>query len=160
LYQAEHKYKEAEVFLKQALKRTETEVGPLHPDLTFTLASLGGLYTVTGRYADAEDQYQRALKILQPSQLDFDTRVARLLHALGASYARAGKKREADAALARAAEIARLNLAQHVDMAAILEDYSASLNDQGKRKEAEELRVEAKRARMAGGLVITAHQPF
>jgi tetratricopeptide (TPR) repeat protein len=160
LYQAEHKYKEAEVFLKQALKRTETEVGPLHPDLTFTLASLGGLYTVTGRYADAEDQYQRALKILQPSQPDFDTRVARLLHALGASYARAGKKREADAALARAAEIARLNLAQHVDMAAILEDYSASLNDQGKRKEAEELRVEAKRARMAGGLVITAHQPF
>jgi hypothetical protein len=45
-------------------------------------------------------------------------------------------------------------------MAGILEDYSASLNDQGKRKEAEELRVEAKRARVAAGLVVTAHQPF
>jgi hypothetical protein len=42
----------------------------------------------------------------------------------------------------------------------ILEDYSASLKRQGRTKEAEELRVEAKRARVKAGLVINALSPF
>jgi hypothetical protein len=41
-------------------------------------------------------------------------------------------------------------------MASIVEDYSVVLKSQGKTSEAEELRVQAKRARSAAGLVIPA----
>jgi tetratricopeptide (TPR) repeat protein len=153
VYLAEHKYAEAESLLKQALKYVEAELGASHPELIFTLSSLGGLYTTTARYTEAEQQYQRALAILEPSPSDFDTRIARLLHALGVMYAKAGRKEEAEAVLARATGIARSNLSQHTDMASIINDYAAVLKDQGKSKEAEVLRAEIKRALAAADLV-------
>ncbi|MBI2150304.1 MAG: hypothetical protein HYU27_06830 [Acidobacteria bacterium] len=75
-------------------------------------------------------------------------------------YKKAGRKADADTALPEAAVIARLRVIQHPDMAIILEDYAVSLKSAGKAKEAEELRVEAKRARASAGLVIHAHNPF
>ena len=157
VYQEKHRYAEAEDFLKRALKLIENEVGPSHPDLTFTLTSLGILYTATGRYMEAENQYQRALRILEQDKSHFDTRIARVLHGLSVTYARAGRKSEAENSLAQAADIARRNLAGHAEMADIVEQYSASLKQQGKSVEAEELRVEARRARVINGLVIAAH---
>jgi hypothetical protein len=73
---------------------------------------------------------------------------------------RAGKKAEADAVLAQSAAIARPTLRQHPDMAIILEDYSASLKSQGKPQEAEEVRAEVKRARVAASLVTSGRTPF
>jgi tetratricopeptide (TPR) repeat protein len=160
IYRDKHKYTEAEALLKRALSRVEEEAGLVHPVLTFTLSSLGELYTSTGRYAEAEAQYQRALKILQSNSSTFDTQIARLLHALSASYGKAGRKPEADATLAQAATIARRNLSQHVEMAPILEDYSALLKNHGQSKEAEQLLAEVKLARSSAGLVIRAHQEF
>jgi len=159
VYSAKHQYQKAEYFLQQAMTMTESRVGPLHPELTFTLTALGALYTETGRYAEAEDQYQQALKILEPDKLVLATRIARVLQALSVTYAKAGRKAEAEAALLRATVIARSNLSQHLDMAAIIEDYSAILRKEGKTKEAEELRVEAKRARVTADLVINVHNP-
>jgi tetratricopeptide (TPR) repeat protein len=160
VYQAKHDFERAERLLNEALKITEAKKGSLHPDLSFSLSLLGLLYTETGRYANAEEQYQRALKILQPDKLNFDTRVARILQYLSNTYQRAGRNAEADAALAQAALIARRNLSNHPDLAAIIEDYSATLKKQGRSKEAENLRAEAKRARVAAGLVISVHGPF
>jgi tetratricopeptide (TPR) repeat protein len=160
VYQAEHKYGEAESLLKQALKYVEDELGASHPELIFTLSSLGSLYTATARYTYAEQQYQRALAILGPGGSDFDTRIARLLHALGLMYAKAGRKEEADAALAHATEIARRNLSQHADMVAIIDDYATVLKKQGKSKQAEELRAEIKRARTAADLVTSVPPTF
>jgi tetratricopeptide (TPR) repeat protein len=157
LYQERHRYAEAEDFLKRALKLIENQVGPSHPDLTFTLTSLGILYTVSGRYTEAENQYQRSLRILEQDKSHFDTRIARVLHGLSVTYARAGRKSEADNSLAQAAEIARRNLAGRPEMADIVDQYSASLREQGKSREAEELRVEARRSRVINGLVIAAH---
>ena len=156
VYQAAHKYEEAEAFLKRALNEIESAAGLSHPDLTFTLQSLGTLYTAIGRYADAEDQYLRALTILEPNEPEFETRIARLLHALSATYAKAGRKADAEAALSRAARIARGNLAQHAEMASIVEEYAESLRKQRKSKEAAELLLEARRARAAASLVTTA----
>jgi tetratricopeptide (TPR) repeat protein len=156
VYQEKHQYAEAEDFLNRALRLIENEVGPSHPDLTFTLASLGILYTTTARYEEAENQYQRALRILEQDKSNLETRIARVLHGLSVTYAKAGRQSEADKTLAQAADIARRNLAGHADMADIVDQYSASLRNQGKSKEAEELRVEARRARMINGLVIAA----
>jgi len=157
VYQERHRYAEAEDVLKRALKLIEDEVGPSHPDLTFTLTSLGILYTASGRYTEAENQYQRALTILEQDKLHFDTRIARVLHGLSITYAKAGRKSEAETMLAQAADHARRNLAGHAEMADIVDQYSASLKQQGKSKEAEELRVEARRSRVINGLVIAAH---
>ena len=160
VYYTMHKFQKAEDRFQQALKITETKLGLVHPDLTFTLTGLGVLYTQTGRYAEAEAQYQRALKILEPGGADFETKIARLLYALSGMYTKTGRKSEAAAALGEASSIARRNLGKQQGMAGIVEDYSTILKAQGKTTEAEELRVEAKRARVSAGLVINAHNPF
>jgi tetratricopeptide (TPR) repeat protein len=160
VYIAKHKFQKAEDLLKQGLKVKEAEVGPAHPDLTFMLVGLGVLYTDSGRYTDAEEQYLRAVKILESRKPEFDTRIARILHALSTAYSKARRKTEAETVLAQAAVIARRYLNQHPDLATILEDYSTMLSNHGKAKEANELRVEARRARVSNGLVINAHSPF
>jgi tetratricopeptide (TPR) repeat protein len=160
VYYEKRDFKKAENFFKQSLQMTEVEVGPDHPDLTFGLTSLGHVYINLGNYAEAEKQYQRALQIMEPNKSLFDTRIARVLHGLSRMFTKAGRHAEAEAALSQAAAIARRNLAEHEDMAVILEDYSLALKHQGKPKEAEELRGEARRARVAAGLVINAHTPF
>ena len=159
VYVVDRKFEQAEQILNRALAIREAQVGGSHPDLISTLDGLGMLYNSTGKYRDAEDQYLRALKILEPVKQDFDVKIVRVLHALSNTYNRGGRKAEADATLARAATIARRNLGRHPEMATILEDYSTVLRKQGKAREAEELRGEAKRARIASGLVINAHSP-
>jgi tetratricopeptide (TPR) repeat protein len=160
VYISQRKFQQAEEILKQALKVRESEVGSAHPDLTFTLVGLGVLYTTCGRYEEAEGQYLRALRILEPAGPDFGTRTARVLYALSSMYIRAGRKTEAETLLGKAAVLAREHLSQHPDMAKIVEDYSTILSNSGKTEEAKKLRAEAKRARLATGLVIKALNPF
>jgi hypothetical protein len=76
------------------------------------------------------------------------------------TYAKAGRKSEADGALEKAVAIARQNLSQHPDMVTIVELYSSNLRNEGRKKEADELRSEANRARISAGLVIKAHNPL
>lgn len=159
VYVVDRKFEKAEQVLNHALTIREAEVGASHPDLISTLDGLGMLYTHTGKYKDAEDQYLRALKILEPVRQDFDVKIVRVLHALSTTYIQASRKAEAEATLARAATIARRNLSKHPEMVTVLEDYSTVLKKQGKEKEAEELRGEARRARVASSLVINAHSP-
>jgi len=155
VYLAQRKLKKAEDTFKRVLEMKEAEVGQSHPDLVLTLTALGVLYSETKRYTAAEEQYRRALAILEPHASDFEPAIARLLHSLSITYARAGRKSESNMALAEAAAIARKNLHKG-EMASIVEDYSVVLKSQGKTSEAEELRVQAKRARSAAGLVIPA----
>jgi tetratricopeptide (TPR) repeat protein len=153
---ARHRFERAEQYFKKALDLIETQVGPAHPDLTFMLTSLGIVYTGAGQYTKAEQQYLRALAILDTDAAVFGIRIARLLTALSRTYAAAGRKLDAEATLSRAATIARRNVAANPDMAAIMDSYAETLRSNGRVKEAEEFRSEAKRARVAAGLVINA----
>ena len=159
VYATTGKFDKAEKYFKESLQLGEKELGLSHPDLIVTLDGLGVLYTEMTRYRDAEDQYRRALKILDGRGSDFDVRTAQTLHMLSVTYQRAGRKGDAASTLAEAAAIARRNLDKTPDMVAIVEDYSAALKMQGKAAEAEELRAQAKRARTSAGLVINAHHP-
>ena len=160
IYAAKREFEKAELYFKKALKLTEDQAGMAHPNLTFSLSLLAAVYTQTGQYAKAEEQYQRALAILEVNEPLFETRIARLLDGMSGSYAAAGRKLDAEAALSRAATIARRNVNQHPDMAMILDAYAATLKKDGNMKEAEDLQSEAKRARIAAGLVVNAHIPF
>jgi tetratricopeptide (TPR) repeat protein len=159
VYHAKHQFEKAEQYLNGALKVTEGQVGPNHPDLTFTLAALALLYVDMRQYTNAEQQYLRAINILSDKPV-FETRVARLLHGLSRNYAKGGRKADAAATLARAAALARKHVAEHADLASIMDDYALLLRSGGKNKEAEEYRAEAKRARVAAGLVVNAHTFF
>src|SRR6185295_10301094 len=128
--------------------------------LSFQLGSLGMLYTDTGQYTKAEEQFQRALAILEPAASVYETRIARLLLGLNRTYAAAGRKADSEATLARAVVLARKNVSAHPDMAIIMDEYAERLRNAGKKREAEELRVEARLARIAAGLVVNAHSPF
>jgi tetratricopeptide (TPR) repeat protein len=157
VYIAEHKYREAEETLHQALAAKEAEFGVSHPKLVPTLSLLALSYTDTRRFSEAEDQYRRVLKILEPQGSTFATGIARALHGLSITYFKANRMAEAATALAEAAPIAQLNIEREPEMAAIVEDYSNLLKTQGKVKEAAALHAEAIRARTVTGLVVRAN---
>jgi tetratricopeptide (TPR) repeat protein len=160
VYHAKRDFRKAEHFLKQALEIKEKQLGPAHYDLTIPLATLGIVYTDAGRYREAEDQFLRQLAILHRGGADFETRIARTFYALSGVYYKSGRKAEGNAALAEASGSARRRLMSHPDMGVIVEAYSTVLKNQGKTKEAEELRVEVKRARVSSELVINAYNPW
>jgi tetratricopeptide (TPR) repeat protein len=156
---AKHNLERAEDLLKRAVSLNEAKFGKTHPNVTNSLAALAVFYLDAGRYIEAEDQYRRALDILEPERVDFETRIARILYGLSIVLARSGRRSEGEVALGEAVLIARRNL-NHPDMIEIVETYSSVLKSQGKTREADELGREAKRARLNSSLVIKAHAPF
>ena len=160
IYHVKREFRKSEEYLKQAIKVTEVDYGETHPELSYSLAMLAVLYADTARFRESEEYYRRALKVVESRTGEFETRIARILHGLSMMYAMAGRKEDAEATLAEAVAIARGKIATHPDMAIILESYSSVLNKKGKTQEAEELRVEARRARVTAGLVINALNPF
>jgi tetratricopeptide (TPR) repeat protein len=161
IYHARRQYSKAEEYLSRAFKITEQQIGPAHPDMSFMLSSMAMLYSNTRQYDKAEQYYVRALKIVEGNPV-FETRTARLLQGLSRNYAAAGRTSESEAALFKAAEIARRHLSQHSDMADILNAYASTLTKGGRKQEAEELRAEVRRARITEDMVIKAHSssPF
>jgi tetratricopeptide (TPR) repeat protein len=159
LYHAKRQFEKAEEYLLKALRLFEGEIGLAHPDLTFSLELLGLLYADAGRYNDAEAQYRRALSMLESDKPIFETRIARLLYCLSYVHAKAGRGDEAEATLLQAAVIARRHLNKHPDMPLVASAYAEALQKKGKAKEAEELRAEVRRAKIAAGLVVNALTP-
>ncbi len=84
---------------------TKSALGPEHPDLATDLNNLATLYRATGRYAEAEPLFQRAIGILEKSlppshpNLRVGRRnYARLLDQLGRTQEAAALRTLADAA--------------------------------------------------------------
>jgi tetratricopeptide (TPR) repeat protein len=156
VYVAQKKFMQARELLNRVLEMKEASFGPMHPNLVFTLIALGNVEIEMKEYSSAEDRLQRALGILKAQKENADPSMARVLFALSTCYSKSGQKRQADAALAAAAELARAALKQNPDMRPIVESYAVVLRGQGRTKEAEELQREAKRADAVRGMVLTA----
>jgi tetratricopeptide (TPR) repeat protein len=76
--------------MRHALAIREQALGHDHPDIAISLNILALLYSVQGKYAEAEPLYQRALAIREqqfgrqhPYTVDTRTRSAHLLRAIG-----------------------------------------------------------------------------
>jgi tetratricopeptide (TPR) repeat protein len=65
LYSHLGRFAEAEPLFKRALAIREKALGPDHPDVAWSLNSLGAFYADEGQYAKAEPIYQRALAIFE-----------------------------------------------------------------------------------------------
>jgi len=157
VYCEQRKYLLAEEFLTKSFKLATARLGPAHPTLADTLNSLGIVYANTGRYADAEAQFQHAIAILgQSGRIESDVRTARSLKGLADTYMKSERKPEAAIVLEKAVVIARRNL-RHPEMVDILEAYSRLLVQAGKQREAKELRSEAERARVTMAITVSAY---
>jgi len=158
IYHIKRQYAKSEEYLTRALSIVEQQVGPRHPDLTFTLNSLAVLYSSTGQYEKAEQQFLRALGILGDDPV-FETRAAKIMQGLSRAYVAAGRTHDAEETLSKAGAIARRNVAEHPEMLVIMDAYASVLTKGGKRREGEEVRAEARRVRLANELVVSARSP-
>jgi len=95
---------------------------------------LGNVYMATGKFAEAEKQYDRSLKILESRRSDSAPAIARVLHSLSKAYSKLNRQSESEATLREAAKIAHDNLSKDFDMAQILEDYSRLLERHGQNR--------------------------
>ena len=147
---ATEQYAKAEDAYKRSLQLAEVRPGRSDPNLSIVLDNLGSLYAVTGRYHEAESQFQRSLAILEQSRTSFDAMfMMRTLYGLGGIYLLENDAIRAEEMLARAAEIARgrvlaVEMPEVVD---VLDTYAKVLKDLSNSVEAQRLQMEAQRIR-------------
>lgn len=103
----EHKqYKDAERLFRRELIIRE-KLCQNRSELGWALANLGKAFEGQGRFNEAEQLYERCLKIYFPASLDLDTR----LENLGDCYQRQGRLKEAARFLKRASVVRKERLA-------------------------------------------------
>lgn len=99
------KFKDAETYLMQALRRREEALAPGHPDIATSSNNLAVVYLAQGKYADAEKLFQQARHIdentMGPIRADWGTS----LNNLAFMYHAQGKYTDAEPLYLRAIQI-------------------------------------------------------
>jgi tetratricopeptide (TPR) repeat protein len=95
---------DTEPLYKQAMAIREKTLGPVHPDLAWSLYNLATLYLVRRQYKMAEPLYERALTIWEKMDPEHPV-VARTLTRLAALYRDKGQYLKAESLLERALPI-------------------------------------------------------
>ena len=134
------KYREAEPYLTESLKRREQDLAPGHPDMALSLNNLAVLYAAQERRAEAEPLYQQALTITEIAFGPEDPKMAIALNNLAELYRTQGKRAESEPLYRRALNITETALGPgHPDVAIRLNNLATLYRDQGKHAEAEPL---------------------
>jgi tetratricopeptide (TPR) repeat protein len=148
LYQAEHRWDEAESMFRKALDERERELGPEHRDVAIALNNLGVLLQSRKRLDEAEPLLARAVRIWEHAIGAAHPWVAAGMNNLGVVYAALGRSSEAEARFKRALEIAASVLpANHPNLASYRMSYAKLLRGLGRRDEAKRLEDSAMQAR-------------
>jgi tetratricopeptide (TPR) repeat protein len=127
----------------QVLAMREQLLGPDHPDVATVLNSFGSLYEQVGRYADAEQFYERMLaireKALSPDHPDYFL-VAQSLNNLAAVYDHQGHYAKAEPLYERSLAIFEKALGpDNFEVAALLNNLAVVYQNQGHYAKAEPL---------------------
>ena len=93
---AQGRYQEALPFAERALRLSEHEFGPDHPNTAILLANVAGLSEMLVKYAEAELLYKRALAIQENAPGAKHSSVAPILNNLASLYQAQGKYTEAE----------------------------------------------------------------
>jgi tetratricopeptide (TPR) repeat protein len=157
IYFRQRRYHQAEQPLLRSAKITEQVLGPTHPELTITLATLGEVYTQLGRFAEAMNQYDRCLAILRATTPRLNGRIIRVLQGVSSTYLKRGDKASAERTLSEAVGLARkTTLSDDPGIPDMLESYANLLKQSGKSVQAHDIRAEAQRLRAANALTVRA----
>lgn len=155
IYIKQRRYAQAEAPLLRSIEITSRVLGPLHPDLTLALPSLGEVYARLGRYSEAMEQYQRSLSILRNMSPRLDGRIARTLELVSWMYLKQGDKTGAESAFTEAIEFARrITVAEDPGLSDMFDRYAALLSRLGKPDQARTIHVEAQRLRLTAALTV------
>jgi tetratricopeptide (TPR) repeat protein len=137
---AEGRYQEAFPFAEEALRLSEREFGPDHPNTGAMLGYLGRLHHAQGRYAEAGPLYKRQLTIWQNTIGPEHPNIAKTLNDLADLYRLQGRYTEAEPLYGRALEIWEKALGpEHPDVALGLNNLALLYYGQGRYAEAEPL---------------------
>jgi tetratricopeptide (TPR) repeat protein len=157
IYFRQRRYTLAEQPLLRSAEITEQVLGPTHPELTLTLATLGEVYTQLGRFAEAMNQYDRCLAILRATTPRLDGRIVRVLQLVSSNYLKRGDKASAERTLSEAVGLARkTTLSDDLGIPDMFDSYANLLKQSGKNDQAQDIRAEAKRLRAASALTVRA----
>ncbi len=149
---AQGRYQEAQPFLEKALRLSEQEFGPDHPNTAAVMSSLALLYRDQGKYVEAEPLYQRSLmiveKVLGPEHPD----VATSLNNLAILYQDQGRYDKELLVLKRMLTRSENSLGpNHPDLIGLLDRYSVSLRIEGQYHEARTFDDQANAIRVKHG---------
>jgi len=153
IYRRKHRFKQAEEAYKTSIALTERQTGPFHPDLILMSNNLGDMYLDLKRYDEAESAFKRSLSLLEMTKPVLSDRMIHTLHGLSKVYLKKDEPELAEPVLARAAEIAGTR-AGIIEVPAVLETYSALLDNIGKRQQAQAVRSKAARTRASLALTV------
>lgn len=126
---------------REALTLREAALGPDAPDVAATQTVLAGLYAAADRYADAEPLLRKSLAIRERT-LGADARLTALSrNNLALLLAAEGNSAEAEMLYLQA--IAGLEHGDPADLATVLDNYAALLDDTGRHEEAQSMEQRA-----------------
>jgi tetratricopeptide (TPR) repeat protein len=122
------------------LKRALAIIGPEHPDVAWTLLSLGVLYDRQGRYGAAEPLFVQALAIQEKALGPTHPDLAWGLHDLAVLYDRQGRYAEAEPLFVRALALQeKARGPEHLDVVLPLQGLAVLYDRQGRHAEAKPL---------------------
>jgi tetratricopeptide (TPR) repeat protein len=123
--------------VEPAMSWVENGLGPEHPELARVLHLRGGVNRDLARFAEAESDLKRALKINEQELGPEHLLTARSLHALADLYRRHGEAARAEPLFRQALAIQVRS--EDLDLAQTLSDLGALCDDHGRSAEAEDL---------------------
>ena len=133
---------------QEALGIREKALGPNHPDVATSLNSIAALYSARDDYAAAEPLLTRALTIREQALGPDNVQTVQSVNNLALLYAAQGRYGEAEPLYKRAA--ATFEQQQRTrELATVLENYAALLEDTGRADEAQAMEARAQALRAA-----------
>ncbi len=131
---------------QEALGLREKALGPDHPDVAKGLNSIAALYSLQNDYTAAEVPLARALAIREHALGSANRYTAQSLNNLALLYAAQGRYAEAEPLYQRAVAILEKQ-AYPEDLATVLENYAALLEDAGRMDETKQMETRARAIR-------------
>jgi tetratricopeptide (TPR) repeat protein len=127
---------------QEALGIREKVLGPNDPDVATSLNSIAALYSARDEYAAAEPLLNRALKIREQALGADDLHTVQSVNNLALLLAAQGRYGEAEPLYRRAA-VAFEQQQRTRELATVLENYAALLEDTGRSDEAKKMQARA-----------------
>jgi tetratricopeptide (TPR) repeat protein len=127
---------------KEALAIREKTLGPDHPEVAVSLNSIAALYSVQDDYAAAEPLLTRALTIREKALGANDLYTGQSLNNLALLHAAQGRYAEAEPLYKRAAAIFEQQQRSR-ELAKVLENYAALLDETGRIDDAKRMDARA-----------------
>ena len=139
-FNAQGRYKEAEMLYHKGLEIIKQALGEAHPNTAASYNNVAANLDAQGRYKEAEPLHRKGLEIIKQALGDTHPNTAASYNNVAANLDAQGRYKEAEPLHRKGLEIRKQTLGDtHHDTAASYNNVAANLNKQGRYVEAEPL---------------------